>query len=234
MWSIDIKGWADQLSDALASAFENGENVAKAYKETVTNILQQIMSKMMQMAIIEPMFQKLQDKLFGNAEKNIQGVFDADNPQESMSAVIDEVADFFGKGGEGEKTMTAAKEFLNAFQQGVSNAGLSVLNDTASTLSNGIQGTSEETSDLLAAYVNALRQDVAINRILITQFVVELWPQYIEEFGKAVTSLGNIDNNVRAIMEMMQYGRGAMYDEIQSLRQRFDNVVNGAEKVNIK
>ena len=32
LWGIDLKGWAQQLSDALATAFENGTDMAKAYK----------------------------------------------------------------------------------------------------------------------------------------------------------------------------------------------------------
>lgn len=234
LWDIDIKGWADQLSDALSSAFENGESMAKAYKETVTSILQQVMNKMMQMAILEPMFQSLQDKLFGNAEKNISGVFDPNDPKGSMGKVTAMITDFFGKGGEGEKTITAAQEFMTAFQRGVQNSGLSVLNDSANTLSSGIRGTSEETSDLLAGYVNALRQDVSTNRILLGQFMAEYWPSYVDEFKKSVKSLSNIDSNTRAIMEMMESGRGAMYEQIASLRQRFDNVVNGIENLSVK
>lgn len=233
LFDIDVKGWADQLSDALASAFENGEDMAKAYKETVTSILQQVMNKMMQMAIIEPMFQSLQDKLFGNAEKNISGVFDPADPQGSMAKVTAMITDFFGKGGEGEKTITAAQEFMTAFQRGVQNAGLSVLNDSANTLSSSVQGTSEETSDLFAAYLNACRQDVAINRILLTQFVTMLWPEYIEQISTIVGSVRSIDSNVLAIRNLLSEN-GALYEQIASLRNRIDNVVNGIERFNVK
>ena len=234
LWDIDIKGWADQLSDALASAFENGESMAKAYKETVTIILQQVMNKMMQMAILEPMLQSLQDKLFGNAEKNITGVFDPNDPKGSMSKVTAMISDFFGKGGEGEQAITAATEFATAFQRGLQSAGLSVLNDSANTLSSSVQGTSEETSDLLAGYINALRQDVSVNRILFTQFVTQLWPEYVTEFASHVKTVTNIDANVQVMMEMMRDGRGAMYDEIHSLRSRIDNVVDGIEGFKMK
>ena len=234
LWDIDIKGWADQLSDALSSAFENGESMAKAYKETVTSILQQVMNKMMQLAILEPMFQNLQDKLFGNAEKNITGVFDTNDPMGSMSKVTAMITDFFGNGGEGEKTITAATEFMTAFQRGLENAGLSVLNDSANSLTSSIQGTSEETSDLLAGYINALRQDVSINRILLTQFVAQLWPEYVEAFANHVRTVANIDVNVQLMMEMMRDGSGAFFNEISSLRSRFDSVVDGIESMSVK
>lgn len=232
LWSIDIKGWADQLSDALASAFENGENMAKAYRDTVTQIIQQMMQKMMQIAILEPMFERLQKQLFGENGKG--GVFDPNNPKGSMSKVTAMIGDFFGKGGEGEKAITASMEFMTAFQRGMQNAGLTVLNEASNTLSSGIQGTSEETSGLLAGYVNALRQDVSVNRILLTQFVSQMWPDYMETFANQVTAVQNIDSNVQVIMMMMQTGSGAMYDEIAALRARIDNVVLGIDKFSIR
>ncbi len=232
LWGIDIKGWADQLSDALASAFENGENMAKAYRDTVTSILQQMMQKMMQMQILEPMFANLQKDLFGENGKG--GVFDFDNPQSSMSKVTKVIGDFFGKGGEGEKAITASMELMTAFQKGMQDAGLTVLKEASNTLSSGIQGTSEETSGLLAGYVNALRQDVSVNRILLTQYVTQLWPQYIEAYTAQVTSVSNIDNNVRVIMEMMQLGNGAMYEQIAAMRSRIDNIVLGIDSISIR
>lgn len=232
LWGIDIKGWADQLSDALASAFENGENMAKAYRDTVTSILQQMMQKMMQMQILEPMFANLQKDLFGENGKG--GVFDPNNPKGSLSKVTKIIGDYFGKGGEGEKAITASMEFMTAFQRGMQSAGLTVLNEASNTLSSGIQGTSEETSGLLAGYVNALRQDVSVNRILLTQYVTQLWPQYIEAYTAQVTSVSSIDNNVRVIMEMMQLGNGAMYEQIAAMRTRIDNIVMGIDRVSIR
>lgn len=232
LWGIDIKGWADQLSDALASAFENGENMAKAYRDTVTSILQQMMQKMMKMQILEPMFANLQKDLFGENGKG--GVFDPNNPKGSMSKVTKIIGDYFGKGGEGEKAITASMEFMTAFERAMQNAGLTVLNEASNTLSSGIQGTSEETSDLLAGYVNALRQDVSVNRILLTQYVTQLWPQYIEAYTAQVTSVSNIDNNVRIIMEMMQLGNGAMYERISNISSRIDNIVMGIDSISIR
>lgn len=233
LFDIDIKGWADELSDSLASAFENGEDMAKAYRDTVTGILQQVANKMMKMSIIEPMFQTLQDKLFGNSEKKISGVFNPNDPKGSLGKVTSMITDFFGKGGEGEKTITAATEFMTAFQRGVQNAGLTVLNESSNTLSSGIQGTSEETSDLLASYVNALRQDVSVKRILFTQFVSEMWPSYIEQVSSIVSATNRIDGNVAAIRALLSEN-GALYVMIDSMRSHLDNVTNGNERVSIQ
>lgn len=228
LWDIDVKGWADQLSDALASAFENGESMAKAYGDTVRSILQSVMQKMMQIKILEPMFESLQDKLFGE-----KGVFNVDDINGSMSAVTKVIGEFFGKGGEGERSITAATEFMTAFQHGLQSVGLSVLNDSSSTLSSDVSGIKEETADLLAAYVNALRQDVAVNRLLQTQFVTEMWPSYIEQFTQAVSSLNNIDSNVATIRALLSEN-GALYVMLDSMKSHFDNITNGNERVMVQ
>ena len=108
-----------------------------------------------------------------------------------------------------------------------------MLNDSSNTLSSGVQGTSEETSDLLAGYVNALRQDVSIKRILLTQFVAELWPSYIEQVSQAIRALNNIDTNVAAIRALLSEN-GTLYLMIDSMRSHFDNITNGNEQVNIR
>ena len=234
LWDIDIKGWADQLSDALCSAFENGESAAKAYQDTVTSILQTVMNKMLQMSILEPMFASLEEKLFGSVDKGTKGVFNAEDPKSSINATVAAITDFFGKGGDGEQAITAALEFANAFERGVSNAGLSVLNkDTANTLSSSVQGTSEETSGLLAAYLNACRQDVAIQRLLLNQFVTEMWPSYIEQVSGAVKSLSSIDQNVGFIRALLSEN-GDLYNMLASMRSHLDNITNGNEEVHVR
>ena len=151
-----------------------------------------------------------------------------------MSKVTAMITDFFGKGGEGEETITAATEFMTAFQRGLENAGLSVLNESANALTSSVHGTSEETSDLLAGYINALRQDVAVNRILLTQFVTQLWPEYVESFANHVRTVANIDVNVQLMMEMMRDGGGAFFAELSAMRSRLDNVVDGIESLSVR
>lgn len=238
LWDIDIKGWADQLSDGLSTAFENGESAAKAYKDTVTHILQQVMNKMMQMAILEPMFANLEEKLFGSVEKGTKGVFNAKDPKSSMAAVTSTITNFFGKGGEGEQTITAALEFMNAFERGLNNAGLSVMNDSANTLSSSVQGTSEETSGLLAGYVNAARQDLSIMRILqesqYKEFVQTYWRDYIEQISGMSNHIAGIHDNTQALVRMIEHGDGALFEAIKSMSDHIDRAANGIEQISIK
>lgn len=231
LWDIDVKGWADQLSDALSTAFDNGENMAKAYGDTVKSILQSIGNKMIQMQIMEPMFERLQTKLFGNG-KDKKGVFDPKDVSGSAKKVTDVVADFFGQNGDGKNAILAAQEALAAYEKGLNDAGLSRRNESNSTLSSGIQGTSEETTALLAGYINALRQDVSVIRIMQTQFINEAWPDYIRQITGMSEALGRIDANVAAIRSIISEN-GALYAKIDSLADDLHGVVLGTKRLHV-
>lgn len=235
LWGIDFKSWGQQLSDALATAFENGTNMAEAFKDTVTNILQSLASKMLNLAIVEPMLSSLQETLFGKLNEDgimTGGIVDLNNMQASAQKVTDYIADYFGKDGEGTKVLTAAQQFLDAYERGLNDAGLSIFNSDLNTLSNAMQGTTEETSNLLAGYVNALRQDVAVNRILLTQFTTEYWSSYVQQITGMQTTLTNIDRNVVLIHGLMCES-GALYQAIEDINTRLGRFSTGVEKMHM-
>ena len=236
LWSIDMKGWAQQLTDALATAFENGTNMAKAYKKAVEDILRSLAGKMMQLAIIEPIMQKLQNKLFGtqNADGTWSGgVFDVDNPEKSAKQVTNIIAKFFGKGGEGEAAIKAGEAFLTEFERGFNQAGLSIMNKDESSLSGSIKSITEETADIIASYVNAIRADVAMNRMFITMFIQEYWASYIEQITSVHTTLRNIDRNVAA-MALTFSEAGKIYGMIENISNRLDKFANGVDKISVQ
>lgn len=235
LWGIDFKSWGQQLSDALATAFENGSNMAEAFDDTVRNILQDLASKMLNLGFIEPMFSQLRTDLFG--QKNTDGtysggVIDLNNMKSSAQKVTDYIADFFGTNGEGQEALTLAQQMLDAFERGLNDAGLSIFNSNLDTLSNAMQGTTEETSNLVAGYVNALRQDVAVNRILLTQFTTEYWNSYIQQVTSMQGSLSNIDRNISLIYGLM-CENGALYSMIDEMNERLRKFSTGVEKVHI-
>ena len=236
LWGIDFKSWGQQLSDALATAFENGTSLAEAFNNTVTNILQGLASKMVNLAVIEPMFSSLQEKLFGKFNEDgiaTGGIIDLNDMEGSAKKVTDYLADFFGEGGEGRKTIYASQQFLNAFEKGLNDAGLSLFNSDTETLGNGIRGTSEETSNLLAAYVNAMRQDLSIIRIMDEQFIGEYWSGYIQQVTGIQNSLVNIDRNVALIYALMSEN-GALYSAISSINSRLERFSTGIESISVK
>jgi hypothetical protein len=230
LWDVDIKSWADQIGDALMSAFENGENAAKAFNDSVRSILQGVFSKMLKLQVLEPMFQRLQDKLFGNKDNGTNGVFDPNDIVGSSQKVAQVITEFFGVNGEGRNTITAAQEFYNGVNLGLSNAGLSLDNESNSTLSSGISSASEDSVNVLSGYVASMRQDVAVIRLQDSMFYNETLPDYIKTVTSGVSSLQKIDTNVQAI-RMLISENGSLYEQVRTLRDDLHSIVTQQKSV---
>ena len=241
LWGIDLKSWADQIGDALANAFENGENAANAYKNAVNNIMRSVVNQVLKIGIIQPMMEKLQHKLLGYTDEkgnyhagivNTKDPHAFDNPNEIAAKMLSYTADFMSDKGEGKNFMVAVTEFLNGYEKMLNDAGFSIKNNNSKTLSSGIQGTTEETSDLLAGYINALRQDVSYIRLMQTQFINEAWPDYMKQITGMATALGNINSNVAAIRSIISEN-GALYQKVEMLSDDLHNVIFGSQRLHI-
>ena len=248
LWSIDIKGWADQFSDAFMTAFENGENMMKAFDDTAKSIMQSVVKEMLKIGIIEPMIANLRNKLFGYTDdygKFHAGVVSTDeltsDPVRASQKVLATMGEYFKPGGEGSNMMVAAKEYLTGIdgmmrQMGYAN-GLGN-NESSNTLSASIQGMTEETASLLAGYVNAARQDLSVIRLLqetqYTEFVQNYWSEYVGMISGIDKHVSGIHDNTQAIVRMIESGQGALYESIRSMSDHISNVVNGIEQVSVK
>lgn len=227
LWSIDIQGWASQIGDALMTAFENGTNAASAFRDSVQDIMKSVVKSMMIKGIIEPMFEDLQERLFGS-----NGVFDIEDPEGSMGRTLAVLNDFFKNKANG--MINAAQEFYNGANDVMKQTlgyGMDA-KDSSKNLSNSITSTtSEETMGIVAGYLARLGQDVSVNRLILTGFVNESWPNYIELVTNANGSLSSIDRHTEQIMVMMQDGQGALFDRVERISRRLDNFANGNDRV---
>lgn len=232
LWGIDVKSWASQLGDALMTAFENGEDAAKAYRDTVKSIMQQVSRNIVNTMLEKAVFEKMYNDLF-TGENAIFDVFDVEG---SAPKVLNYISKQLGENGEMNKIITMVAETATSIDAMLRKNGIAggLRNSEGSSLSTSMQGTTEETSGLIAGYINAARQDLAAVRMQEAQFISVMWPDFVEEFAQQVTSLNRIDQNVLLIMEMMQYGRGAMYEKIDSIDSRFRNITNGTDKVSVQ
>ncbi len=170
LYSIDLNGWAEQLGEALVDAFAAGEDAAEAFDKTVGDIMRDVTSKMISQDILAPMFGDLRDYLFG--ADGMSGAFGADfklDPSEmgAMKEYLDKIKN---------EGIPAAQDLFDA----INAATGGVLNDTEkskSGLSAGIQSITEDTADLLASYVNAIRADVAAGRQYWSTLLESVLPQ---------------------------------------------------------
>ena len=225
LFGIDLKGWADEIGDALMTAFENGEDAAKAFNKSVQGIMQQVLRKMLSLGIIQPMMERLQKKLFG--EDGVGGSFDATNPEGTIDAAMKDVATFFGENGEGQKMIEATKTFYDRWEQFMKSQGLSLENDSSSSSSaSSIKSVSESSFDLHLSYMNAIRADVSVMRNMQAQY----YPLYYAAITAGNQILRNIENHTSAIM----HSNDSIERSNQAILDRIDGLRNGAWKIPMK
>lgn len=177
LYGIDLKGWASQLGDALFEAWKKGEDGAEAFKRTAMDILGQVMNKVLTIGLLEPMMQDLSDYLFGTEEERKAnngkaGAFGTDfelKPDE-----LEKVGEYLMKGLEGVDAYNSALDTLDDFMKDKYGISMKGDDESKSGLSAGIQGVTEDTADLLASYINAIRSDVAAQTF-------EHWPKLLNE-----------------------------------------------------
>lgn len=210
------------------------------------------------------------------------------------------IADAATEDSEGGTTMTKSElEAIRAFNDSLASdmirdrdalisAGMiKNTSDSGKSLSASVKGITEETADILAGYMNAERQDVAVIRLILAQYLPKIAGEQIGEGGIAsvgltpnsgdgtskdaflsgiVSQLGEIGidtkmyhqemlnqmmvvtpqiseiaQHTKAIMEtnglireMMQEGKGKLYESVASIEDRFRGITNGVYKVEVK
>lgn len=169
LYSIDLKSWADQLSDALMTAFENGDNAAEAFKNSVTSILQSLTKQMVSLGVMQPLFDKLRNQLFGYTDANgvvHKGSFDASHPDSNKEQWMSDISEALGKDGYIYNGMEASKVLFDQMESIAEKSNNTLLNNGSSSTSSSIKGITEQTADILASYLNAIRADVSVLRQL--------------------------------------------------------------------
>lgn len=164
IYGIDLKDWASQISDSLVSAFRNGEDAALAFKNTVNDLMASVVNRMLQMYIIEPALKDLEQYLFGSDGRG--GVFGADGDT-PFELTADELAGMGKYLSEVNDSIGESKKLFDYINEGLKKEGIDLTaNGEANGLSKGIQSITEDTANLLASYINAIRADVAVIRAI--------------------------------------------------------------------
>ena len=150
------------------------------------------------------------------------------------------ISDAAGVDSEGGSTMTKDEiDAIRAYNEQLANdmirdrdalISAGVIKNTgdgssSQTLSAGIKGVSEQTADLLAGYVNAIRADVSVNRAMIAQY----FPMYYNALTSGNESLRGIENHTAAIMR----SNDVIAEKIGSLENMISGLRNKTWKVPI-
>lgn len=219
-YGLNLKSIADELSSSLVDAFKNGEDAAKSFDSTVADIINNLAQKMIAMQVIEPAMQEIEDYLFGD-----NGVFnDGELSVDDASGLVGLMEGLKDKIGESEAVWDALNEA--AKEVGIDLGQTSVKD----TLSKGIQPITEDTANLLASYLNAIRADVAATRQIITQLIQisqtnsNTFALQLAELVKIQVNTFNTANNTAQIASTTQ----ATYDLLKAA-----TVPSGGTKFNM-
>lgn len=220
-FGIDLKGWADQISEALVGAFANGEDAAIAFDNTVADIMRSVIKNMISLGVIQPAMEKLREYLFGKT-----GIFTdnsaggTDLTQQEASGLLQEIEKLKG-------TISDSQKIWDYLNEAAKKAGISLEDTTSSNgLSKGIEGVTEDTANLLGSYINGIRLDVSVKRALLEKIGNYILPKYNVLAEAQLTQLRAIaDNTLRSAKNTE-----ANVAVLQEVRDMFNMVINKGER----
>lgn len=162
LYSIDLKGWASQIGDALVEAWLKGEDAAKAYKNTVADVMRDVVKSWVQQQYIKKALKQVETTLFGTDGKG--GMF-ADNKLDE-----EEVKNLGIILGSLESSFAEASGVVNEINNALGGM-LTETKENAEGLSNAIAGVDENTFNQALGYLNGMRYEMIVQSDLLRQLV---------------------------------------------------------------
>jgi hypothetical protein len=209
LYGVDIKSWASQLTDAVVSAWEKGEDAIDAYKEKAKEMVKDLTKNIISQKIMEQALQKPLDFLTQQIEK--KGRLDEYDVTQLAS-------DLYSAGENSVANITAVLEELKRRGWDFSESG-------SSSTTNTINGVTEETADLLAAYLNAIRLDVSVNRENIKAIATNV---------SLLPAMSEIQKSQLAAMNQLVTLAQVRNDRIDEIVAWTRKVSNGSSKIYVK
>jgi hypothetical protein len=219
LYGVNLKDWASQLGDALYEAWQKGEDGAEAFKNKVADIMGDVMNSILKISILEPAMQQLQKMLFG--EDGMSGYFGKDFSLDEKE--LESIADYLMGVSEKTDDYYSMLDKLNNYME--KKYGISMKEeeeDSGSGLSKGIQNVTENTANLLASYINAIRADVSVKREYVRRLVEELFPAY------NVIAQAQLQQ-----LTMIQINTAKNVEFVEEIRDILHRNINGVNKFNI-
>ena len=211
IYSIDFKSWASELTDAVVGAWEKGEDAVEAYKEKVKDMVKDVTKNIVTQKIMEAALQKPLDYLT-NILKD-KGKLDETD--------MNQLADLLYKAGD-----EAIPQITGIFEA-LKKRGLDLRdNGSSSSTKNSIQSITEETADILASYLNAVRLDVSVIREMQGKFIPEM-----SEIAKSqLTQLNLIAKNTLRNADAAERIEKIFIE----YNDNFNRVINGTKSLKMK
>ena len=210
VYSIDMKSWASTLTDTIVSAWAKGEDAVDAYREKVKDMVRDVTKNIVSQKIMEKALEKPLEWLTGILDE--KGKLDETD--------MDDFADKLYQVGENVVPQ------LTGIFDALKNKGLDLRENGSSSTTNSIKGITEETADLLASYLNAVRLDVSVIREMQGKFLPEM-----SEIAKSQLAQLNLiaQNTLRNADAADRIDK-----TVSELNDNFNRVINGTKSLKMK
>lgn len=141
----DLYGqWTSNLADAISEAVLTGADAWEIFGNTASETIKNIGKDLLQFAFFDQVMEQFKEPL-----RNAIG--DPDAMLEQTTLLMEALA----------ATVPQAQEWLSMFYDQAKKAGIDLESTGAESLASGIKGVTEDTANLLASYLNAIRADVS-------------------------------------------------------------------------
>lgn len=210
VYSIDMKSWGNQLTDTVVSAWTKGEDAVEAYKNKVKEMVREVTKNIVSQKIMEKALEKPLEWLTGILDE--KGKLDETD--------MDDFADKLYQVGE-----NVVPQLIGIFDA-LKEKGLDLRENGSSSLTNSIKGITEETGDLFASYLNAIRLDVSVIREMQGKFLPEM-----SEISKSqLTQLNLIARNTLRNADAAERIEKIFIE----YNDNFNRVINGTKSLKMK
>lgn len=200
IYSIDMKSWASELTDAVVGAWEKGEDAVEAYREKVKDMVKDVTKNIVTQKIMESALQEPLNYLTGILKD--KGKLDETD--------MDKLADMLYKAG--DEVVPQITGIYDAFKK----RGWDFRdNGSSSSTKNSIQSITEETADIIASYINSIRLDVSVNREYIK--IISDYLKNIPEMNAIAQSQLDAMNQLVSLAEYRNDRLDDMYSWMRSV-----------------
>lgn len=216
VYGLDFKDYASRLTEAIVGAFREGKNAAIEWKKTVGDIVRELANELIKQKLVLPWIEDVYEAAFG---KNGNGG-QLGNRSSITEADIEWIAKKLEAGYEG--TIGKAEAIYKALEQ---IAPYSSDSETVGGLSQIGQTITEETANIVAAYMNTIRADLSVNRANVERLVT------ITE--TKLTGLSEIASSQLSQLYLIVENTNRSASSVEAILEKLEDSMSGTRKFHI-
>lgn len=168
LYDIDVKSWASELGDALYEAWQKGEDGAEAFQKKASEIIGKVAKNILVTKVLETALKPVENLVVSMMDRTsgeLDPVNFADQIGQALSVAM-------------EQAVPTTEAVLDAVDEAMKKNGYDSLKEGGgSSASGSIKSITENTADILASYLNAVRADVSVNRATLQQILAAMQGQ---------------------------------------------------------